>query len=342
MDSTNATNEKKTKQTKSKVDIGNIKSDYFLQRVFTCFKKVKFLEIIKYNKKLQKRLNLNFQDYKDQCQLYTPIDIEIKVYNAANSRFINIPEENKKYFHIYFDNSNEEIERNYLKQNEKVEIIKIRIDPQITSFNKLFDDCTIAYSIYFKKFYRINITDMSVMFYKCESLKEINFSNFITDNVTNMSGMFYKCESLKELNLSNFNTSNVTNMSGMFLGCDSLKELNLSNFNTSNVTYMNSMFYECKSLKKVNLSSFNTINVTNMYAMFWKCKSLEELDLSNFNTNNAPDMGDMFYQCISLKELNISNFNFNNVNIKGMYGMFFACSNELKDKVRAQHKNLNI
>ena len=67
-------------------------------------------------------------------------------------------------------------------------------------------------SIFFKKFYRNNITDMSYMFYECSSLKELNLSNFNTNNVTNMCHMFFGCSILKELNLSNFNTNKVTNM----------------------------------------------------------------------------------------------------------------------------------
>ena len=59
-------------------------------------------------------------------------------------------------------------------------------------------------SIYFKKFYRNNITDMSGMFTCCVSLKELNLNNFNTNKVTDMSCMFDGCSSLKDLNLNNF------------------------------------------------------------------------------------------------------------------------------------------
>ena len=45
-----------------------------------------------------------------------------------------------KCYHIYFDNSKEEIKRNYLKKNEEVKIINIKIDYQIKSLKKLFYD----------------------------------------------------------------------------------------------------------------------------------------------------------------------------------------------------------
>ena len=97
----------------------------------------------------------------------------------------------KKYYHIYFDNSNNEIERNFLKENEKVKMIKIIIDYQITSFNTLFQNCGCISSIYFKRFYRNNITEMAGMFSYCSSLQEINLSKFNADKVTNMRYEIY-------------------------------------------------------------------------------------------------------------------------------------------------------
>ena len=61
------------------------------------------------------------------------------------------------------------------------------------------------------------------------------------------------------------------------------------------------------ALKELNLS-----NVTYMEYMFSKCYSLEELNLSNFNTNNVTDMRYMFN----------------------------GCSNELKNKIKSDYKNI--
>ena len=86
-----------------------------------------------------------------------------------------------------------------MKEKEKVNTIKIIINYQVKSFKELFNNCEHINSLFFKKFYRINITDMSYMFYKCSSLKELNLSNFNTNNVTDMSYMFSGC--LDELKL---------------------------------------------------------------------------------------------------------------------------------------------
>ena len=235
----------------------------------------KKLEIVKYNKKTQNRINLSVKDYKEYSETFTPIEIEIILSKDKYGEFININEEDKLYYHIYFNDNKEEIKNKYeIKEEDKVTKIKIRIDYQVKSFNGLFYKfykCECIESINFKKFYRNNIIDMSHMFNGCSSLKVLNLFNFNTNKVTNMSGMFRGCSSLKELNLNNFNTNNVADMSGMFCGCTSLKELNLYNFNTNKVTDMGCMFKGCSSLKELNLNNFNTNNVTNMSGMFRGC-----------------------------------------------------------------------
>jgi len=80
-----------------------------------------------------------------------------------------------------------------LEKNEKVKLIKIIIDYQVKTFKGLFFYCNSINSIYFKKFYRNNITDMNNMFSYCSSLKELNLSNFNNNNVTHMNGMFDGC-----------------------------------------------------------------------------------------------------------------------------------------------------
>ena len=246
----------------------NIKSGLIFKKIFDNIKKVIKLNISKYNKSLQKKLNFEFKDFKDFSELYSTIDIELKLVDNGKGKFINFINRKNEYYHIYFDNSKEEIKRNYLKDNEKIKNIKIQIDYQVESFIGLFDDCKCISSITFKKFHRININDMSCMFNGCTSLTEINFSNFNTENVKYMDDMFNGCTSLKELNLSNFDTRNVTNMSRMFYKCSALKELNLSSFNTNNVIGMSYMFSLCLSLKELNLSKFRFTNVTDRTGMF--------------------------------------------------------------------------
>ena len=46
----------------------------------------------------------------------------------------------------------------------------------------------------------------------------------------------------------------------------------------------------------------------------------------------------MFWGCSSLKELNLSNFNTNNVT--NMEWMFYGCSEQLKNKIKSEYKNI--
>ena len=64
--------------------------------------------------------------------------------------------------------------RNYLKENEQIKTIKIIIDYQVKSFEKLFAGYKCIESIKFKTFNRINVTNMWSMFNGCSSLKELN------------------------------------------------------------------------------------------------------------------------------------------------------------------------
>ena len=225
------------------------------------------LKMIKCNINMQKRLNININNYKDFFKKFSTIELEIIPIKYKYGPFIKIKEEDKKYFHIYFNDNKKEMKKTELNKKQKVSKINIIIDYKIKSFEKLFSDCKCIESIKFKKFYRNNITNMSCMFVGCSPLKVLNLSNFNTNNVTNMYCMFCQCSSLNYLNLSNFNTNNVTNMGGMFSGCSSLKALNLSYFNTNNVTNMDGIFSGCSSLKELDLSNFNTNNVTNMFGI---------------------------------------------------------------------------
>ena len=160
--------------------------------------KKKSLEIIKYNKNMKDRINISIKDYKKYSELiYSSIEIEIKPVKNKYGKFINIDKGDEKYYHIYFNDNKEEIKRNYLNKNENVSKIKIIINYQIKSFEKLFMECEYIESIYFKKFYRNDIENMNSMFARCFSLKELNLSNFNTNSVTDINGMFYG--SLEEL-----------------------------------------------------------------------------------------------------------------------------------------------
>ena len=337
MDSKDITKKENEKVNQIKLEnkFGKIRSKYILQKIFNNINKIKLLKFIRINKNIQKRLNIDINNFRE----YSEIEIEIIPFQNEYENFININnKKDEKYYHIYFDDNKKDIKRTYLNKGDIISKIKIIIDYQINSFNRLFKNCNCIKSILFKRFYRKNIIDLSFMFYKCSSLKELNLSNFNTDNVTNMSAMFYECSSLKELNLSNFNTNKVKTMNLMFGKCSKIEKLNLSNFNTNNVTDMRSMFSNCSSLEELNLSNFNTDKVIDMCFMFYQCSSLKKLNLSNFNTSNIKYMRRMFSNCYQLEELNISNFNINETAL--IDGMFDQCSYEFIEKIKTKFKNL--
>ena len=303
---------------KQQGDLNNIKNKNILKKIFNNLNKGKKYKIINYNKKLQKRLDINIKDYKEFVEIYSSIEIEIipKKKLSGNLYFFN---KFMKNTHIYFnDNLTEEVNKYYINEDDKIEKIKIIIDYQETSFKKLFYDCDCIESISFIKFNRNNIIDMNCMFFGCSSLKEINFYNFNTDNVTDLCYMFYECKLLNKLDLSKFNTEKVIHMRHMFDGCSSLKELKISNFNTKNVENMNSMFKACSLLNYIPINNFITSNVINMSEMFYNCKRIKDLDLSNFNTDKVRNMKSMFAGCHSklVKKIKTSYKNFEDAAFK--------------------------
>ena len=100
--------------------------------------KKKSLELIKYDKAIQKILELKFMDYKEFSGLYSSIEIEIIPKQNKYDDFINFDEELNNYFHLYFDDNKKETDRTYLDKEDKITKIKIKIDYQVKSFYKLF------------------------------------------------------------------------------------------------------------------------------------------------------------------------------------------------------------
>ena len=57
--------------------------------------------------------------YKKYSETYSSIEIEIIINNIIDKEyFIRFKEENKKFFHIYFNDSGEEEKKNYLVHKE--------------------------------------------------------------------------------------------------------------------------------------------------------------------------------------------------------------------------------
>ena len=114
----------KLKQIKLKDILGNITSKYILQKVFNNLEKKRSFEIVKYNKNIKKRMDININDYKEFSETHTSIEIEIKTCDNKFGRFININQDDEKYYHIYFNNNKEEIKRNYITENENLKKLK--------------------------------------------------------------------------------------------------------------------------------------------------------------------------------------------------------------------------
>ena len=117
----------------------NVKSDYFIQKFFGYMPKRKSLETIRYNKSIQKRINININHYKAFSETKTSIELDIIPMKGKYGDFININGEDKKYLHIYFnDNKNKEIKNTSLNKDDNVSKISIIIDYQIKSFSNFF------------------------------------------------------------------------------------------------------------------------------------------------------------------------------------------------------------
>ena len=160
MSSINASkeNNKENENAKPNPIIENIKSRHILSKIYNNMPKKKKLEIVKYNKRIHNRLNLCTKEYKEYSETYSSIEIEIIPAKGKYGRFIYINENDKLYYHIYFNDNKEEIKKKYeIIKKDKVKRIKIIIDYQVKSFKELFKRCECIESINFKKFYRNNV-----------------------------------------------------------------------------------------------------------------------------------------------------------------------------------------
>ena len=144
-----------------------VKSEYFLNKIFSQIRTKIRLQLLKKNKNFQKKLSISINDY---IKIFYQIEIEIfpkdTLEDDENKNiFINIPENEKSFFHIYFNGDiNQEIARNYLKKDEDVSKIDIIIDKEFNIFSALFQSCSVIKKLKFKRFNRKDINDMSAIF----------------------------------------------------------------------------------------------------------------------------------------------------------------------------------
>ena len=74
----NPSNGLRNEKTEAKGVFKNLKSDYFLRKLFYNLLKKKSLDIIKYNNNIKERMNISIKDYKEYSEIYSSIEIEIK------------------------------------------------------------------------------------------------------------------------------------------------------------------------------------------------------------------------------------------------------------------------
>ena len=77
----------------------NVKSHYIILKFFEYMTERKSLETIRYNKGIQKRINININHYKAYSEEYSSIELDI--IKGEYGQFININEEDKKNIFIY-------------------------------------------------------------------------------------------------------------------------------------------------------------------------------------------------------------------------------------------------
>ena len=73
-----------------KCALDNIKSDFFILRLFEIIPKYRKFRIVNYNKNLQKKLDINFKDFIEIYDLLGPSLIEIIPVKDKYGIFINV------------------------------------------------------------------------------------------------------------------------------------------------------------------------------------------------------------------------------------------------------------
>ena len=102
----------------------NIKSNFILRKIFGNLDEIKFLNIIRYNKIHQNKLNISLNNYIEGRK----IKIDIIPEKNKFGKFINITDKfPKNNYHIFFNNKQEEIKEKYeITENDKVDKIEAK------------------------------------------------------------------------------------------------------------------------------------------------------------------------------------------------------------------------
>ena len=121
---------------------------------------------------IKNKLNIIKYNYLKE---YSKIEVEIYPKENTSDNFINIDDENKSYYHIYFNNERKEVKKYNYNEKDKINKIKIIIDYEVKTLDSLFESCNCIKSINFIKFNRNDINNMSKMFSKCQKIRDFSF-----------------------------------------------------------------------------------------------------------------------------------------------------------------------
>ena len=115
--------------------LNDIKNKFILKKIFNNIEKKRILHIIQFNKNLQNKLSITLDDYKKECKIIFEIFPSqkslISESNDSNIFLNYFNEESKPYYHIYFNDNEEEVKRNYFNGTDKISKIKVVIDNEI-------------------------------------------------------------------------------------------------------------------------------------------------------------------------------------------------------------------
>ena len=206
--------------------------------------------MLRYNKKIQKRLNITLKDY----ELFYNIIIELipiskEELKHEKNKFITTYDEN--YCHIFFNHDKKEVKQNYITNKDNISKITIKIERRVKVLASMFYFCSCIKEINFIEFKQGIIINTINMFYECQNLKKIDLTKFKTDKIKDMSFMFFNCHKLEQLNISNFNFNENINSKGMFLECSEqlINNIKIQNKNIKNETFYFRTVYQPKKLE---------------------------------------------------------------------------------------------
>ena len=140
-----------------------LKSKLVFKNIFSFIEKNKYFEIIKNSKKVQQKLSISLDSYKEY---FKQIEVEIipkKSDDLKDTKFINISDfiNNK----IYFNSDSETIRRNTFLENDNISKIRVLIDIK-------------------------NGDSLKNLFLSCKKIQEIKFIHCAVNIMTNLSNLF--------------------------------------------------------------------------------------------------------------------------------------------------------